>query len=125
MSKIHKKPRQMEFFIMYLPETNSWFINKSKTPKQSVRRQFHRAYHEDRPDYDTEFYQDIRNHGVESFVVRYCLELPDFCEGKRAHYVKNNEPNANIYMEILKMREEPLTVDEIKELRCQERNEKK
>lgn len=117
MGKIRRKPRQMEYFVMYLPETNSWFVNKSKTPKQSVRRQFHRAYHEDRDDYDCEFYQDIRNYGVESFVVRYSLELPEFCEGRRSHYIKNEEPNTAIYKEVLAMRNEPLQVEEILELR--------
>lgn len=116
-----KKPRAMHYFILYHPATNSWFINKSQTPKQSARRQIHRAFHEGRADYYCDFYKDIREYGEEAFIIRYCVELPDFCEGVRAHYIKNCEPNEEIYKAVMSLREEPLSDDEARELKYERR----
>ena len=98
--------RTMEYFLIYHPETNSYFCNKSKNPKVSVRRQFHRAFNENRDDVDCEFYKDVREYGVDAFLVRYSIEMPEFCEC-RAHYVKNSERNDDIYKIVKGMREEP------------------
>ena len=75
-----KLKRTMEYFLIYHPETNSYFCNKSKNPKVSVRRQFHRAFNENRDDLDCEFYKDVRKYGVDAFLVRYSIEMPEFCE---------------------------------------------
>ena len=96
----------MEYFVIYHPETNSWFANKSKNPNASVKRQFNRAFNTEREDYDCPFYQDIRKYGKEAFIVRYCLELPSFCEGVRCKYIKHDEPNKEIHKQVLAMREE-------------------
>ena len=101
-----KLKRTMEYFLIYHPETNSYFCNKSKNPKVSVRRQFHRAFNENRDDVDSEFYQDVREYGVDAFLVRYSLEMPEFCEC-RAHYVKNSEKNDDICKIVKNMRAEP------------------
>ena len=98
--------RTMEYFVIYHPETNSYFINKSKNPTVSCRHQFSRAFNKNRKDYETSvFYQDIRKYGKEAFIVRYCLEMPEWAEC-RAHYVKNDEPNEEIHKQVLAMRPE-------------------
>lgn len=102
--KKHKK--EMEYYILYLPETNSWFVNKSKDPNVSARRQFHRSRNPERPDYNCPLYQDIRKYGEDAFLVRYSLELPEFCEGVRCKYIQHDEPNEEIYKQVLAMREE-------------------
>lgn len=120
-----KKARTMEYSIAYHQPTNSWFINKSQTPRTIFRHQVHRAFNPERPDYECEFYQDIRKYGEEAFTVRYCLELPEFCEGVRAHYIKNNEPNDEVYKEVLAMREEPLPEEECRVIQFQKRQERR
>lgn len=120
-----KKSRTMEYQIAYLRPTNSWFINKSQKPHTIFRHQLHRAFNPERPDYNCEFYQDIRDYGEEAFILRYCLELPDFCEGKRAHYVKNSEPNEEIYHKVLSMRQQPLCEDACREIQFQKRQERR
>lgn len=104
--KQRKFSREMEFFVLYHQETNSYFVNKSKNPTVSARHQFSRAFNPTRQDYETNpLYQDIRKYGKEAFIVRYCLEMPEWAEC-RAHYVRNTEPNEEIYQKILAMREE-------------------
>lgn len=105
--KQRKFLRVMEFFILYYPPTNSYFINKSKSSATSARHQFSRAFNQTRRDYETNpLYQDIRKYGKEAFLVRYCLEMPEWAEC-RAHYVQNTEPNDEIYKQVLEMRKEP------------------
>lgn len=101
-----KHIKTMEFFILYHSPTNSYFVNKSKSPATSARHQFSRAFNPTRQDYETNpLYQDIRKYGKEAFIVRYCLEMPEWAEC-RAHYVRNTEPNEEIYQKVLAMREE-------------------
>lgn len=127
-SKMRKHKKEMEYFLIYHPETNSWFINKSKDPNVSARRQMHRAFHPERPDYDCPFYQDIRKYGEDAFLIRYCLELPDFCEGVRCKYIQHDEPNEEIYKQVLAMREErtpvikPLTRKQKEEMAARRSN---
>lgn len=106
MPKMRKKQRTMEYYIIYYPPTNSYFVNKSKKPVQSVRHKFTRAYNPNRPDYETEpLFQDIREYGEEAFVIRYSLEMPEWAEC-RAHYVRNTEPNDEVYKQVKAMRKE-------------------
>ena len=49
--KQRKFLRTMEFFILYYPPTNSYFINKSKSSATSARYQFSRAFNQTRRDY--------------------------------------------------------------------------
>ena len=104
-----KFSRTMHYFLLYLPETNSYFINKSLNPQVSCRHQLSRAYNPTRQDYETNpLYQDIRKYGKEAFIVRYCLEMPEWAEC-RAHYVQNTEPNEKIYHYVLEeMMKEPI-----------------
>lgn len=101
-----KLKRVMEYFIIYHPETNSYFCNKSKNPRVSARQQFHRAFSLDRKDYECDFYKDIRNYGPDAFIIRYSIEMPEFCVC-RAHYVKNNEKNDEVYEKVKAMRTQP------------------
>lgn len=118
-----KRPRTMEYALIYHIPTNSYFINKSQTPRLVPRHQFARAFKPERPDYNCEFYQDIRKYGAEAFIIRYCLELPEWCEC-RAHYVKNDTPNEEIYQKVLTMRTEPLSVEEVIEVKKERKAQK-
>lgn len=111
-----KKPRTMEYALIYHPETNSYFINKSQTPRLVPRHQFARAFKPERADYNCDFYKDIRNYGIDAFIIRYCIELPEWCEC-RAHYVKNEAPDKEIHKKVLAMRTEPLSVEEVIEVK--------
>lgn len=120
-----RKSRTMEYALAYHQPTNSWFINKSQKPHTIFRHQVHRAFNPERPDYDCEFYQDIRKYGEEAFIIRYCLELPDFCEGVRAHYIKHDEPNDEIYHKVMLMRQQPLPEDACREIQYKKRMERR
>lgn len=118
-----RRPRTMEYSLIYHVPTNSYFINKSQTPRLVARHQFARAFKPERPDYNCDFYQDIRKYGVDAFIIRYCVELPEWCEC-RAHYVKNDAPNEEIYQKVLAMRTEPLTVEEVIEVKKERKAQK-
>lgn len=120
-----KKARTMEYQLCYLPHTNSWFINKSQKPQTIFRHQVHRAFNPERPDYNCEFYQDIRKYGEEAFVLRYCLELPDFCEGIRAHYIKHDAPNDEVLHKVMCMRQQPLPEEACREIQFKKRMERR
>lgn len=108
MGSSAQKPfkREMEYFIIYHKETNSYFVNKSKTPATSVRHQFSRAFNPNRKDYESDFSKDIREYGKEAFIIKYTLEAPEWME-RRAHYVKNSEPNEEVYQNVMSLRSEP------------------
>lgn len=100
--------RTMQFYIIYHPETGSYFCNKSNNPTQSARRQLHRAFNRTRADYDTNpFYIAIREYGEDAFIIRYSTSKPSFVEC-RAHYVQHNEPNEEHMKEVMSMMENPI-----------------
>lgn len=85
MSSKQRKFQRIMHYAVLLCERGYW-LNKSKNPAVTARRQFHRAFNENREDADCQFYRDIRELGQDAFIVRYCLELPDWAEC-RSHYV--------------------------------------
>lgn len=66
--------------------TMEYFVNKSTHPRTSVRHHFNRAKNPNRPDYDSPFYQAIREYGEAGFDISYTLDPPSWME-RRAHYM--------------------------------------
>lgn len=119
-SKQRKFVRQMEYFLCFCEK--GYFINKSKNPNVSARRFFHRAFNEDRDDYENEGFKVVRELGEENFLVRYTLEMPEWCEC-RAHWVSiTPEQYKELLPQVEKMRAErtpvikPLTKRQKEEL---------
>lgn len=106
MPPLKKKVRIMEYYIIYNIHNGSYFINKSQRPNVSVRHQFSRAYREERPDYNSQFSQDIRKYGEGGFIIRYSLEMPEWAE-RRAHYIVKENVDEAIMEEVKNMRTEP------------------
>lgn len=121
-SKQKKFVRQMEYFLCFCEK--GYFINKSKNPNVSARRFFHRAVNENRDDYNDAGFQAVRELGEEAFLVRYTLEMPEWCEC-RAHWVPiTPEQYKELKPIVEKMRDErtpvikPLTRKQREELRA-------
>lgn len=103
-SKQKRFVRTMEYFLCFCEK--GYFINKSKNPNVSARRFFHRAFNENRDDFDNEGFKVVRELGEEAFLVRYCLEMPEWCEC-RAHWVSiTPEQYQELKPLVEKMREE-------------------
>jgi len=82
--KQRKKWRPMIYYIIWTAEKDKVFCNKSTNPTTSVRHHFHRAYNENRPDYNSDFYAWLRSRPQEDFIITYCVEFPE-CIDRRAH----------------------------------------
>lgn len=86
MGKQKKKPHPMTYYIMINKANGNYFVNKSTNPIVSVRHHFHRAQNPEREDYNSDFYKDIRQYGLDGFDISYSLEMPEWIE-RRAHYM--------------------------------------
>lgn len=87
-----KKWRPMIYYLIYDDDRYYVFCNKSTNPVTSVRHHFHRAYNENRPDYNSDFYTWLRSKPQDEFIITYCTELPE-CIDRRAH-LTTLPPNA-------------------------------
>ena len=103
-----KMKRTMQYWVLYHPETDSYFCNKSNDPRSSARRNIHRAFNKTRADYDTNpLYIAVREYGEDAFIVRYSTSKPSFVE-RRAHYVQHDAPNEEHLKEVMSMMENPI-----------------